>query len=253
MDVLFDGTRSFDAGQFVESCDSLVPDIQAAGAIPIISGGTAFYLQRYLFGLPEAPPALPAVRLRLEKRLATLGLEEMRRELSRVDPRTEERINRNDAYRVIRALEVFETTGKPLSDFDVPRTIRPGIAPLVIGLYRPREELYDRINRRVRHMMAAGLPEEVERLLGKGYTLNDPAFRTIGYREFIEIADMPPWTEEELQAVEERIARNSRRYAKRQELFFRRIPCVRWIHGDDTDTLVSAVSEWLQSTAFGGD
>jgi tRNA dimethylallyltransferase len=246
VDIL-DGTSPFDAGQFVDACDRLVPEIEARGTVPILSGGTAFYLERYLFGLPRTPPVHHDVRARLEERLVDRGLEELRRELAGVDPPTEQRIGRNDAYRVVRALEVYETTGKPLSEFEVPRTIRTGLSPLIIGLSRPRDELYRRINRRVRLMMDAGLVREVEGLLAKGYTLNDPAMGSIGYREFPEVAGSPPWTEDQIRAVEERIARNSRRYAKRQELFFRRIPDVHWIHGDDDKTLVATVSEWLQS------
>lgn len=225
----------------------MVPEIAGREAIPVISGGTAFYLQRYLFGLPSTPAASEEIRRRLLERLEVEGLDALRQELAGVDPQAEARIGRNDAYRVVRALEVFEETGLPLSDHPVPQDIRNGIEPLVIGLFRPRAELYRRINDRVHRMMEKGLSREVTELLAEGYTADDPAFRSIGYREFIETGDGPPWSESELRDIEARIARNSRRYAKRQELFFRRIPGVTWLHAEDFDGLVTIVSKWIES------
>jgi len=244
---IVDGYESFDVGQFVAACDELVPEIQRRGNVALISGGTAFYLQAYLFGLPEAPPSDPQIRAVLEAELAQDGLPTLRARLSDVDPVADERIAANDAYRVLRALEVYRLTGHPLSSYPVPDTVRQGIEPLVIGLYRERSDLYHRINQRVTEMMAAGLADEVAHLIESGYTGDEPGFRSIGYREFPELAGKPPWSVETLRRVEAEIARNSRRYAKRQELFFRRLPLVHWVPAHEP----AAVAELIGSSRGG--
>ncbi len=244
-----DGDESFDAGRFLSACDRLVPEIQRRGAVPIISGGTAFYLQAYLMGLPDTPPSSAAVRSALEGELAREGLSALRERLHAVDPTTDERIAANDAYRVLRALEVYRLSGRPLSSFPVPDTLRGGIDPLVVGLSRERSELYRRINLRVAEMMAEGLADEVAHLLASGWAGDEPGFRSIGYREFLAVGGRPPWSADVLSAVATEIARNSRRYAKRQELFFRRLPLVQWFPADDSDRVVRQIVDWLNAVA----
>jgi tRNA dimethylallyltransferase len=244
-----DGTESFDVGRFLSACDRLVPEIQERGAVAIISGGTAFYLQAYLLGLPDTPPSDATVRADLEDELGRDGLPALRAQLRAVDAFTEQRISANDGYRVLRALEVYRLAGRPLSSYPVPQTLRPGIKPLVVGLHREREELYRRINLRVAAMMTDGLPEEVAHLLASGYAGEEPGFRSIGYREFLTEAGKPPWSREQLDTVATEIARNSRRYAKRQELFFRRLPLVHWVAADRTEEVVQKIRNWLQAVS----
>lgn len=229
--------ESWDVGQFVEAADALIPQVRSGGAAPVICGGTAFYHQGYMFGLPGTPRVAPDLRRRLEARLHREGLDALRRELREVDPRSDQRIAANDRYRVLRALEVYHTSGYPLSSYGVPSTPRSGIAPVVVGLYRPREELYRRIAERVDRMFEEGLPGEVTSLLERGYLPSDPGLQTIGYREFFQVGGAPPWSEAVLEQVRNLIARNTRRYAKRQETFFRRLPGVQWIHADDEQRL----------------
>ncbi|MFO8042140.1 MAG: tRNA (adenosine(37)-N6)-dimethylallyltransferase MiaA [Alkalispirochaeta sp.] len=229
--------ESWDVGQFVEAADLLVPEIYGRGAVPVICGGTAFYHRGYLFGLPGTPRASAELRRQLEERLHTEGLEPLRRELRAVDPQSDRRIAANDRYRVVRALEVYHTSGYPLSSYVAPTSLRAEVSPIVVGLYRPREELYRRIDERVDQMFAAGLPAEVARLLETGYTEHDPGLQTIGYREFFQVAGGPPWGDAALDEIRRLIARNTRRYAKRQETFFRRIPGVQWIDADDESAL----------------
>ncbi len=124
-------------------------------------------------------------------------------------------------------------------------------APLIVGLYRDRGELYRRINERVRTMVEQGLVGEVEGLLARGHNPDEPAFRSIGYREFVDHGGSPPWSPEQLRRIEEDIAKNTRRYAKRQELFFRRLPDVVWIHADEIDRIVEVVRRWLAGTPIG--
>jgi tRNA dimethylallyltransferase len=228
--------EQFHAGDFVTACDQLIPQIRERGKVPVIAGGTAFYLRCYLFGLPGTPQTPPEIRAALRQHLKEAGPEKLHRELQRVDPIGAQEIAPHDGYRIIRALEVYRTTGRPRSDFRVPSTVRSGIDVLIVGLHRDRTELYERINRRVEAMFRAGLVDEVSRLLSEGYRFDDPGMQAIGYREFAELG-IPPWSEESLAVVRERIQRNTRRYAKRQITFFRSLPDVKWIHADDRSAL----------------
>jgi tRNA dimethylallyltransferase len=234
---LVDPDQPFDLGRFFHYCEQIVPAVHARGNLPVVSGGTAFYLRGYLCGLPESPPASGEVREALNRRVTEEGIAPLREELERVDPRSARRISPNDVYRITRALEIYRTSGRPRSSFREPTRIRTELAVNVAGLFRDREELYDRINRRVDAMFAEGLAEEVEKLYRSGYRPHHPGLRTIGYREFFEFGGEPPWTAAQLETIRERIAGNTRRYARRQEVFFRKLPEVRWIHADDQRAL----------------
>lgn len=237
-----DPGESFHVGAFVHACDCLVREIHGRGHLPLISGGTAFYLKGFLCGLPETPPASPTVRAELLRRADQEGISPLREELEQVDPASAERIGKNDRYRILRALEVYHATGKPRSSYAEPQRVRQGLNAVVVGLYRERHDLYSRINRRVEEMFQAGLAREVEELFGAGYGLQDPGLRTIGYREFFEVAGPPPWKDDTLAVVQERIARNTRHYARRQELFFRKLPDVRWMHADDGEAFLKVLA-----------
>jgi len=236
-------SEPFNAGDFVRLADSACLDIAGRGALPVVAGGTGFYLKNFICGLSEAPPSDPAVREQIKRELAQKGQRALMDELSRLDPQAASRIHLNDVYRLTRALEVCRASGRPLSSFAPPGQADPGQSGsgqagsgqagrpeydfLIIELYRPREELYRRVDARTRSMFAAGLPAEVERLFGQGYTPADPGLRAIGYREFFveEPNSAPPWRlSADLAGVRELVARNSRRYAKRQMTFFTGIP-----------------------------
>lgn len=234
-----DPDEQYTVGDFVRDADSASRDITGRGRIPVVSGGTAFYFRNFLYGLPETPPSDPHLRDRLRKRLAEEGSAALHAELASVDPRSAVRISRADGYRITRALEVYELTGRALSDIDVPDSPRSGLNPLIIGLTRDRAELHERIERRVAAMFDAGLPEEVARLRERGYTADDPGMRAIGYREFYEYED--------LDEIRERIVVSSRRYAKRQMTFFRRLPGVEWVHPEDTATITRLVDRFFAS------
>lgn len=229
IDILYP-SQQFNAGMFVEMADELVGEILSRGRIPVISGGTAFYFKSYLFGLPDLPPGNRQVREELQKELAANGLGSLYSELIKVDPARAGQIDSSDSYRILKALEVFRSEGRPISSYNVPEKVRDGINPLIIGLDRPRNILYERINRRVDEMFACGLVDEVKGLMEKGYTHDDPGMKGIGYSEFFLQARTGEFT---FRDVSEIIKRNSRRYAKRQLTFFRKLPEVRWFHPED--------------------
>lgn len=217
---ILDYTENFSAGEFRERADILIPMIIGNGRLPVISGGTAFYIRAWLMGLPETPPVDPVIRVRIEELWKHKSDDEIRGALDIVDPVSARRIGQRDRYRMLRALEVHEQTGGRLSDIAVPETVRTDYQVLLLGLRRDRKELYERINLRVKKMMEDGLEGEVAALRAGGAEPYHPGMKAIGYREWFSGSD--------LQTVEALIARNTRRYAKRQITFFNSLPDVRW-------------------------
>jgi len=249
--------EQFNAGDFVRLAEKACLAAAGKGALPVVSGGTGFYLKNLVLGLPEAPPSDAVIRCELKAELLARGAASLLEELSKNDPKSAERIHVNDEYRLLRALEVYRLTGRPLSSFASPWT-SPGkdkcedpdrpFRFLNIGLRRSREELYRRINARTQVMFRSGLAGEVESLFKAGYTPADPGLRAIGYREFFvsagELND--GWRlSEDLAGVEALVAQNSRRYAKRQITFFASIPGVNWIDCGKDDETVREISRIL--------
>ena len=229
-------------GQFVHRADRAVDEIRLQGRIPVVSGGTAFYFKHFLYGLPESPKSSASVRREINELVQENGLGWAHEELAKVDPVSAQKIHQNDTYRVTRALEVFRSTGYPLSSFSVPTVPREGIHPLIIGLERDREELAMRIRQRVHLMMEQGLMDEISRLLEMGATVRWPGMQGIGYREYFTLQDSGGFS---VEAFMELIVRNSIRYAKRQMTFFRSIDGVSWIHPDDKEGLEALLETYF--------
>jgi tRNA dimethylallyltransferase len=229
--------EQFTAGDFVRLAREAIDDISRRGAVPIVSGGTGFYLKNLVLGLPEAPPSDQAIRDALKLELQEKGAAALMEELARHDPVSAGKIHLNDEYRLLRALEVRRLCNRPLSSFSMSGGDSVSKYDFrIIGLYRPREELYQRINERCAAMFANGLPEEVQKLYDAGYTPRDPGLRAIGYREFF--VEDPPASgvfrlSRDIAGVQALVAMNSRRYAKRQITFFSSLPGARWINPNE--------------------
>jgi tRNA dimethylallyltransferase len=225
--------EQFNAGEFVRLADAAAADINRRGKLPVVSGGTGFYLLNFVLGLPEAPPSEWEIRRQLKEELKTGGIAPLAEELARCDPLSAARIHLNDEYRLLRALEVFRLSGRPLSSYPRsggPRGGRPEYCFLLLGIDRERELIYRRINERCALMFRQGLPQEVRRLWDAGYGPADPGLRAIGYKEFFVEADPGEWRiSGDLAGVEALVARNSRRYAKRQITYFASVPGVTWV------------------------
>jgi tRNA dimethylallyltransferase len=235
-----DPSQQFNAGDFVRLADEACLQIAGRGKLPVVSGGTGFYLKNFIMGLSEAPPSDMEIRSQLKQELKEKGSAALMEELAAGDPVSARRIHINDEYRLLRALEVLRFSGSPLSSFEV-NTLekRPRFNFIITGLSRPREELYRRINLRCAEMFSQGLADEVRHLYEAGFTPNDPGLRAIGYREFfVEDADSPgKWRlSQDTAGVQALVAQNSRRYAKRQITFFARIPNVKWIEPCRSET-----------------
>jgi len=234
--------QQFNAGDFVRLAVETCGEIAGRGKLPVVSGGTGFYLKNFIMGLSEAPPSNAEIRAALRKELQEKGASVLMEELAAADPVSAGRIHINDEYRLLRALEVWRSCGKPLSSFETNAVKeRSDFRFIIIGLSRPREELYRRINLRCAEMFRQGLAEEVRSLYEAGYTPNDPGLHAIGYREFfVEDEEAPgKWRlSQDIDGVQALVAQNSRRYAKRQITFFAGIPGVKWIEcaGSEAET-----------------
>jgi len=236
-----DPAQQFNVGDFVRLADEACMEISGRGKLPVVSGGTGFYLKNFIMGLSEAPPSDTEIREKLKLELKEKGSCALMNELAIGDPISAGRIHINDEYRLLRALEVLRFSKRPLSSFEVSAEKKRGCFRfIIIGLSRPREELYRRINLRCAQMFQQGLPDEVRSLYEAGYTPNDPGLRAIGYREFFvediddkwlcTTKDPRKWRlSQDIDGVQSLVAQNSRRYAKRQITFFAGIPDVKWI------------------------
>ena len=218
LDVL-DVTQEASVAAYQEDARRIVEDIRTRGRVPILVGGSGLYIRAALDRL-EFPPTDPGVRARLEAELAASGSAAFRRRLREVDPASAERID--DDRRLVRALEVYEISGRPFSAF-MPR--REYHQPAVqIGLAVDRDVLRSRLAERVHSMVAGGLAEEVGRLAVLGLRDGRTASRALGYGQFLRVLD-GSMTEQD--AVEDTIAA-TRRFARRQLTWFRGDPRVAW-------------------------
>ncbi|MCS7208559.1 MAG: tRNA (adenosine(37)-N6)-dimethylallyltransferase MiaA [Fimbriimonadales bacterium] len=219
-----DPDEVFTAAKFRELALQAIRDIQARGKHVFIVGGTGLYIRVLLHGFSLAPPPTdPEVRARWQAEVARVGAPALHARLQQIDPIAAARIHPNDAVRITRALEVYEMTGMPISQWQSQSEAE--LPALKIGLTMPRDLLYQRIDQRVDQMIACGMLEEVHRLLQKGYNPEQPALKGLGYRHLIGyIQGRVSWHE----AV--RLwKRDTRRFAKRQMTWFRKEPSVRWI------------------------
>ena len=223
-----DPEEDFSVARYVEMASACVDDILARGRLPIVAGGTGLYVDSLLSGRTFAAFSPDSsLRKELEAELAERGGEAMLAELSRVDPEAAARLHPNDHKRIVRALEVYRSTGKTISEHNrETRALPPRYEALTIGLnFQDRADLWARIDQRVDQMAAAGLEREVRELLSSGLSPRCTAMQAIGYKEFVAAVEgTMTWRE-----AEELVKLRSRQYAKRQLTWFRRNPEVHWL------------------------
>lgn len=238
---IFDPWQQFSVGDFVTYADQACREIHAQGKIPVLSGGTAFYFKHFYFGLAEAPPSDEGVRLTLASEIARRGDAWAFERLAQVDPVSAKRIHPSDMYRVSRALEVYEGSGRPLSSYSIPSEPRKGMRPLVIGLWREGDELKERIRLRVGQMFSEGLVSEIRHLIDMGADEAWPGLQGIGYKEFFQARKSG---EASLSMIGSQIERNSRFYAKRQMTFFKSFADVLWMNPKDKDAILALIAAY---------
>ena len=211
-------TASFSVSDYEKVALPLVEKLLAEGKTPVICGGTGFYIQSLLYKSQFGGVGANAeVREKYEGLAREYGVEYVHELLAKVDKESAEKLHANDVKRVIRALEIYEITGKPKSeqkDEQIPR-----FDFTAVSIEYPRETLYERINLRVEQMFANGLLEEVQSLLRQGVTIDMQSMQGIGYKEVAE-GLQNGWTQAEMIEL---IQKNTRNYAKRQQTFFKRM------------------------------
>jgi len=216
-------TQNYTAGMYEADAMDLIQRLFAQGhETLVVTGGSMMYIDALCYGLDDFPEVPMMLREHLMECLRDEGVEVLADQLRELDPVTYEEIDLSNGQRVIRALEVCLYTGQPFSSFKTRSYKERDFTIEKIGLMRPREELYDRINARVLQMMDEGLEEEARSLL----PYRDlPALQTVGYREMFDYFD----GKQDLDTTIRLIQRNTRHYAKRQLTWWRRDPSIRWI------------------------
>ena len=247
IDVL-EPTERYSAGEFARRAGEALAEIAGRGRLPIVVGGSGLYLRALLAGISPTPPGDPEVRRELRDRLAAEGLPALAAELARRDPATAARLAPGDTQRVLRALEVALVTGRPLSAWIAGQPFgKKGISAVTAGLTVPRSILYDEIAGRVARMLEQGWVREVEELLRRGLDPRLPAFQAIGYRQLV-LHVRGEWSLE--RATSETI-QATRRFAKRQETWFRKEPDVTWFAVQDLEGRIAAVLEHVERSGLG--
>lgn len=223
---LVDPDQSFAVSEFVTRADKVVAESVQRGVPLIVTGGTPLYYKALFEGLFEGPGASPAIRAKLNVQ----PLEELHDQLTRIDPESAGRIHRNDRKRLVRALEVFELTGRPISSFqsDWSRG-QMRHAARWYGLMWEKEDLNRRINARVKQMIQAGWLEETQALLQRFGRLSQTASEATGYQELIDVIQGKVTLDDAV----ERIKIATRQLARRQMKWFRRWSQIRWLNGND--------------------
>ncbi len=235
-----DISQPFSVADYQSLADAAIADIQNRGKRGLLVGGAGLYFRAIVDGLFEGPGADTGLREMLEQEAEKLGVETLHQRLRACDPISAERIHPNNLVRVIRALEVYELTGTPMSEHQQQWQQENQRYPFTaFCLTMPRALLYSRIEQRVDVMLANGLIAEVESLLAAGYARGSAALRSFGYRELIDYLDGKCTY---LEAVDQ-LKRNTRRFAKRQLTWFRKDTRIEWIDRNSTPDIVAHLLE----------
>ncbi len=234
-----DPCEPYSAARYVQDASACVDGIINRGKLPIVVGGTGLYIDSLISGggFAGGEPS-QELRQELNEKFEQLGGKNLLEELRRVDPERAARLHPSDSKRIVRALEVFYATGKPISEHDEETRSRPPRydACIIALSFKDRQDLYDRIDSRVEQMAAVGLVQEVEGLLAAGLSSDCTAMQAIGYKEIAAFLDGKISLDEAI----EKIKQESRRYAKRQLTWLRRNPKINWILWDKTPDFAGA-------------
>ena len=239
-----DPTDDYTAAQFARDAAAVIQDIHARGRVPILVGGTGFYYRALTRGLFPGPGRNAALRERLDRIAARRGVEFLWRMVKRLDPASAERILPRDRKRLVRALEVYFETGKPLTAHFAATVspLPPEVTVTALALRMPSAELAPRLARRVDAQFDAGIVSEVQALLARGVPRTARPFGGLVYRQVIELLDGV----RDQAATRELIVRENRRYARRQLLWFRKEPNLMWFDGPGESVEMQArVLRWL--------
>lgn len=242
IDIVYPDEK-FTAADYGKRAREVIREIVKRKKQPIVVGGSGLYLKALIKGFFQGPKGDEKLRERLKEDKSKFGLDHLFDKLKEVDPKAALRIHPHDSVRIIRALEVYELTGKPITLLQEKGSYEPFEMDFVkIGLTLDRKKLYERIDRRVEKMISESFLDEVKWLKEKGYSSGLKAFKTVGYQEFFSYLD----GEIDFPKAIERIKLNSRRYAKRQLTWFRKDKEVKWLDADQKDLteLILRLAGW---------
>lgn len=220
----------YSVAQFKEDAEKAIRTILEEGKVPIVVGGTGLYINSLIYNIHYEDTKIDEeYRKFLEKRVEEEGLETLYQEAKAIDEEATRKISEKDQKRILRILELYHQTGKTKTQLEIEsRKEEPKYDYRVFGLHWEREVLYDRINQRVDQMLKQGLIQEVE-TIWKKYKEFPTAMQGLGYKEVVQYLKEEVSYEE----MEENIKRESRRYAKRQMTWFRAIPSIKWLEGEE--------------------
>ena len=236
--------ENFDAAAYGRRAGACVAEMIRRGRLPFVVGGTGLYIKALIHGLTAAAPSDETLRAELKAELERSGSQAMHARLAQVDPQSARRIHPNDAFRILRAVEVFQITGRPMAaHHDEHGFARARFDALKIGLTLPRDRLYARIDRRVDVMLREGLVDEVRDLLAQGCQPCFKSMQALGYRH------MTDYLQGRLELAEavRTLKRDHRRYAKRQLTWFGADPQVRWLQPDQSTGAAALIREFLSA------
>jgi tRNA dimethylallyltransferase len=244
---IVDPDENYDAARFATDGLQAIRDIHSRGKIPLLTGGTGLYLQALFAGIFPGVPVDEKTRRMLKERLLADGPSKLHEELSICDRISANRIHENDSQRLLRALEIFYVSGVPWSEhIKVHQKQSQGVFfknALQLGLTTDRTNLYQRINRRCDLMLENGLEDEVLKLLAMGYDRGLKPFGSIGYRHMLNYLE-GNWTKDEALRL---LARDTRRYAKRQYTWFSRIAALQWFDVAEQQKILQTVETWFSN------
>ena len=240
---LIDPDELFNAGLYRRQAIDEIERLYRDHRLPLVVGGTGLYIRTLLRGLCDAPPADPVVRAALKREAEDQGHDRLYARLVDVDPVTASRLHPRDESKVIRALEVYQLSGRRMSEFQQEHGFseRP-FSALTIGLNRERDVLYRRIEERIDWQLAHGLTEETKRLLDQGYQRESAAMKGLGYRQMAE------YLAGEYDAAEmvRRFKRDTRRFSKRQMTWFRKEPGLQWLTIEESESVQRTVARVIE-------
>ena len=232
--------EQYNSGDFCKDAERLIKEINERGNIPLITGGTAYYFKQLLYGPSSTPESNPKTREEIQRTIDDIGLDKAYEMLMSLDMEAAKKIDKNDRYRISRALEVIKDTGRPLSSFPVSDTLREDIDFVIIGLKREKKELEDRIRKRVDIMFDSGAVREMKALLSMGADLSWPGMQGIGYREWFNAMESG---EVNISIIKDMIIRSSIKYAKRQMTFFSSFSDTLWFSPNDIEKINGYLEE----------
>jgi len=239
--------QHFDAAKFADLSHDIILKLNKEGKLAVVAGGTGFYIKALVYGLFQSEKVFPGIKKRLQDEALICGAPFLHRRLKKIDPETAKKLHQNDTSRIIRAIELFEGTGKRISE----QQRKHGFAEqrfrvLSIGLNMERAKLYSRINQRVDQMIDLGFIKEIRSLLSMGFTENLKPMQSIGYRHLFDFLQKnSPWEE-----TIETFKRDTRRYAKRQLTWFNSDPKIKWLEPEHLEDMLELVEKFLKPARF---